>query len=194
MSLRINKNHGFGNNTACNNCTKIIKAMQRLVQTCHDIFSAFLQHHPNRSAGMWNGADGPEHSGVSGYSTNQRVRMSPTAHQPPAACTVAARIKFKSLMLVHTWFAGSAPTYLNALLRAYVSPHPLHSLSKRYLALPPVHAWQSRLFSFVVAGGSTSNTSESISSPNLPNMSIILPSFYLSPAAISSVMVLERTM
>lgn len=93
MSLRINKNHGFGNNTACNNCTKIIKAMQRLVQTCHDIFSAFLQHHPNRSAGMWNGADGPEHSGVSGYSTNQRVRMSPTAHQPPAACSCSHQVQ-----------------------------------------------------------------------------------------------------
>ena len=31
---------------------------------------------------------------------------------------VAARIKFKSLMLAYRVLAGSAPTYLNALVRA----------------------------------------------------------------------------
>ena len=33
---------------------------------------------------------------------------------------VAARIKFKSLMLVYRVLDGSAPTYLNALVRANV--------------------------------------------------------------------------
>src|SRR4029434_760817 len=58
---------------------------------------------------------------------------------------VAARIKFKSLML-----AGSAPTYLNALVRANVTPRTLRSSCERRLALPSVQARQSRLFSFVV--------------------------------------------
>ena len=35
---------------------------------------------------------------------------------------VAARIKFKSLMLAYRVIAGSAPTYLNALVRAKVTP------------------------------------------------------------------------
>ena len=63
---------------------------------------------------------------------------------------VAARIKFKSLMMAHKVLTGSAPTYLNALVRAYVTPRTLRSSSERRLALPPVQARQSRLFSVVV--------------------------------------------
>ena len=63
---------------------------------------------------------------------------------------VAARIKFKSLMLAYRVLTGSAPTYLNALVRANVTPRTLRSSSERRLALPPVQARQSRLFSFVV--------------------------------------------
>ena len=40
---------------------------------------------------------------------------------------VAACIKFKSLMLAYRVLAGSAPTYLNALVRANVTPRMLHS-------------------------------------------------------------------
>ena len=35
---------------------------------------------------------------------------------------VAAHIKFKSLMIAYRVIAGSAPTYLNALVRAKVNP------------------------------------------------------------------------
>src|SRR4029434_3666764 len=53
---------------------------------------------------------------------------------------VAARITFKSLMLVYRVIAGSAPTYLNALLRANLTPRMLRSSNERhlasYLALP----------------------------------------------------------
>src|SRR4029434_9099804 len=63
---------------------------------------------------------------------------------------VAARIKFKSLMLAYKVLDGSAPTYLNALVRANVTPRMLRSSSERRLALPSVQARQSRLFSFVV--------------------------------------------
>src|SRR4029434_3531444 len=63
---------------------------------------------------------------------------------------VAARIKFKSPMLAYRVLDGSAPTYLNALVRANVTPRMLRSSSERRLALPSVQALQSRLFSFVV--------------------------------------------
>src|SRR4029434_1895313 len=63
---------------------------------------------------------------------------------------VAARIKFKSLMLAYRVLAGSAPNYLNALVRAIVTPRTLRSSSERRLALLSVQAWQSKLFSFVV--------------------------------------------
>src|SRR4029434_4069808 len=63
---------------------------------------------------------------------------------------VAGRIKFKSLMLAYRVLSGSAPTYLNALVRANVTPRTLRSSSERRLALPSVQARQSRLFSFVV--------------------------------------------
>ena len=59
---------------------------------------------------------------------------------------VAARIKFKSLMLAYRVLAGSAPTYLNALVRANVTPRTLRSSSERRLALPSVQARQSRIF------------------------------------------------
>src|SRR4029434_2242515 len=51
---------------------------------------------------------------------------------------VAARIKFKSLMLAYRVLDGSAPTYLNALVRANVTPMMLRSSSERRLALPSV--------------------------------------------------------
>src|SRR4029434_10306134 len=63
---------------------------------------------------------------------------------------VAARIKLQSLMPAYIVLAGSAPTYLNALVRANVTPRMLHSSSERRLALPSVQVRQSRLFSFVV--------------------------------------------
>src|SRR4029434_2682728 len=59
-------------------------------------------------------------------------------------------IKFKSLMLAYRVLDGSAPTYLNALVRANVTPRMLRSSSEPRLALPSVQARQSRLFSFVV--------------------------------------------
>src|SRR4029434_3127256 len=44
--------------------------------------------------------------------------------------------KFKSLMLAYRVLDGSAPTYLNALVRANVTPRMLRSSSERRLALP----------------------------------------------------------
>ena len=63
---------------------------------------------------------------------------------------VAAHIKFKSLMLAYRVIAGSAPTYLNALVRANVTPRMLRLSNGARLALPSVQVRQSRLFSFVV--------------------------------------------
>ena len=54
------------------------------------------------------------------------------------------------LILAYRVLDGSAPTYLNALVRANVTPTTLRSSSEHRLALPSVQARQSRLFSFVV--------------------------------------------
>ena len=59
---------------------------------------------------------------------------------------VAARIKFKLLMLAYRVLAGSAPTYLNALVRANVTPRMLRSSSERRLALPSVQAQSLSMF------------------------------------------------
>ena len=52
---------------------------------------------------------------------------------------VAARIKFKSLMLAYRVISSSAPIYLNALVRAIVTPRTLRSSNECCLV------WQSRL-------------------------------------------------
>ena len=59
---------------------------------------------------------------------------------------LAARIKFKSLMLAYKVLNGTAPIYLNALAKAYVTTRSLRSS----LAVPTPRLRQSRLFSCVV--------------------------------------------
>src|SRR4029434_4978212 len=58
---------------------------------------------------------------------------------------LAARIKFKSLMLAYRVIAGSAPIYLNALVRPNVTPRMLRSSNERCLALPCVQVRQTIL-------------------------------------------------
>ena len=77
--------------------------------------------------------DDPERGGASG--------VQPTKEGTPLLIElhwllVAARMKFMSLMLAYRVIAGSAPTYLNALVRANVTPRMLRSSSERRLALP----------------------------------------------------------
>ena len=59
-------------------------------------------------------------------------------------------MKLTRVTLAYRVLAGSAPTYLNALVRANVAPRMLRSSSECRLALPSVQVRQSRLFSFVV--------------------------------------------
>ena len=81
--------------------------------------------------------DDPERGCASGVQPT-KVVITPLLielHWPP----VAARIKCKSLMLLaYRVIADSAPTYLNALVRANVTPRMLRSFSERPLALPSV--------------------------------------------------------
>uniref|UniRef100_A0A672ZLQ3 Reverse transcriptase domain-containing protein n=1 Tax=Sphaeramia orbicularis TaxID=375764 RepID=A0A672ZLQ3_9TELE len=63
---------------------------------------------------------------------------------------IAARIKFKSLILAYRILRGSAPVYLGALIKAYVAPRPLRSSGERSLVVPRPCTRQSRLFSWVV--------------------------------------------
>ena len=63
---------------------------------------------------------------------------------------LAARIKFKALMLAYRVNDGSAPIYLNSLLKPYVTRRPLRSSKERFLARPTPCAGRSRLFSYLV--------------------------------------------
>ncbi len=49
---------------------------------------------------------------------------------------VAARIKFKTLMLAFRTATGSAPSYFHSLLRIYIPSRSLRSASKRRLVVP----------------------------------------------------------
>ena len=63
---------------------------------------------------------------------------------------LAARIKFKSLMLAYKVLNGMAPIYLNALAKAYVTTRSLRSSQDCRLAVPTPRLRQSKLFSCVV--------------------------------------------
>ena len=62
----------------------------------------------------------------------------------------AARIKLKSLMLAYKVLNGTAPIYLNALAKAYVTTRSLRSSKDCLLAVPTPRLRQSRLLSCVV--------------------------------------------
>ncbi len=59
---------------------------------------------------------------------------------------VAARIKFKTLMLAYRTATGSAPSYLHSLMTIYIPSNSLRSASERCLVVP------SQTFSFTVPG------------------------------------------
>ncbi len=67
---------------------------------------------------------------------------------------VAARIKFKTLMLANRTTTGSAPTYFHSLLRIYIPSRSLRSASERRLVVPSQRGSKSlsRTFSFTVPG------------------------------------------
>ncbi len=67
---------------------------------------------------------------------------------------VAARIKFKTLMLAYRTTTGSAPTYFHSLLRIYIPSRSLRSASERRLVVPSQKGSKSlsRTFSFTVPG------------------------------------------
>jgi len=63
---------------------------------------------------------------------------------------LAARIKFKSVMLAYKVLNGTAPIYLNALAKTYVTTRSLRSSKVICVAVPTPRSRQSRLFSCVV--------------------------------------------
>ncbi len=67
---------------------------------------------------------------------------------------VAARIQFKTLMLVYRTTTGSAPTYFHLLLRIYIPSRSLRSASERRLVVPSQRGSKSlsRTFSFTIPG------------------------------------------
>ncbi len=67
---------------------------------------------------------------------------------------VAARIKFKTLMLAFRMTTGSAPSYFHSLLRIYIPSRSLRSASERRLVVPSQRGSKSlsRTFSFTIPG------------------------------------------
>ncbi len=67
---------------------------------------------------------------------------------------VAARIKFKTLMLAYRTATGSAPTYFHSLLQIYIPSRSLRSASERRIMVPSQRDSKSlsRTFSFTVPG------------------------------------------
>ncbi len=67
---------------------------------------------------------------------------------------VAARIKFKTLMLAYRTATGSAPSYFHSLMTIYIPSRSLRSVSERRLVVPSQRGtkWLSRTFSFTVPG------------------------------------------
>src|SRR4029434_1705315 len=69
-----------------------------------------IHTHIHTQSSAWNNSKQPQRAHVTPLLTE--------LHWLP----VAARIKFKSLLLAYRMLAGSAPIYLNALVRANVTP------------------------------------------------------------------------
>ena len=119
---------------------------------CHPAAGTNLSDFPPNGPADMRGettTDDPERQARLVFNQPKRAHVTPLLielHWLP----VAARIKFKSLMLAYRVLEGSAPTYLNALVRANITPRMLRSSSERRLALLSVQTRQSRLFSFVV--------------------------------------------
>ncbi len=67
---------------------------------------------------------------------------------------VAARIKFKTLMLAYRTTTGSAPSYFHSLMTIYIPSRSLRSASERHLVVPSQRGTKSlsRTFSFTVPG------------------------------------------
>ncbi len=67
---------------------------------------------------------------------------------------IAARIKFKTLMLAYRTTTGSAPPYFHSLLRIYIPSRSLRSASERRLVVSSQRGSKSlsRTFSFTVSG------------------------------------------
>ncbi len=67
---------------------------------------------------------------------------------------VAARIKFKTLMLAYRTTTGSAPSYFHSLLRICIPSRSLRSASERRLVVPSQRGSKSlsRTFSFTIPG------------------------------------------
>ncbi|KAI2657279.1 hypothetical protein H4Q32_030279 [Labeo rohita] len=81
------------------------------------------------------------------------------AHVTPLFITlhclpIAARIKFKTLMLAYRTTTGSAPAYLHSLLPIYTPSRTLRSASERRLIVPSQRGTKSlsRTFSYTVPG------------------------------------------
>ncbi len=87
-------------------------------------------------------------------STNPKEPMLHLSLSPCTGLPVAARIKFKTLMLAYRTATGSAPSYFHSLLRIYIPSRSLRSASERRLVVPSQRGSKSlsRTFTFTIPG------------------------------------------
>ncbi len=90
---------------------------------------------------------------ILGFNEPKRTHVTPlfiSLHWLP----VAARIKFKTLMLAYRTTTCSAPSYFHSLLRIYIPSRSLRSASERRLVVPSQRGSKSlsRTFSFTIPG------------------------------------------
>ncbi len=87
-------------------------------------------------------------------SMNPKGPISHLSLSPCSRFPVAARIKFKTLMLAYRTATGSAPSYFHSLMRIYIPSRSLRSASERRLVVPSQRGTKSlsRTFSFTVPG------------------------------------------
>lgn len=117
-------------------------------------------------------SDGPEVA--AGLVFNQKTKWVCIAPQLIEfhCLPIAARMKFKSLMLTYRAPAGSAPSHLNDLVWAHASPHSPRSAHELHLTKLSLQAWQSiPWYTLLFCGGTTSQILSEQVRPSRPSTS-----------------------
>ncbi len=125
--------------------------VQALVISRLDYCNALLARHPSNTIKPLQIIQNAEERLV--FNEPKRAHVTPlfiSLHWLP----VAARIKFKTLMLAYRTTTGSEPSYFHSLLRIYIPSRSLRSACERRLVVPSQRGSKSlsRTFSFTIPG------------------------------------------
>ncbi len=136
---------------ALHNIRKMVALVQALVVSRLDYCSALLAGLPSNAIKPLQMIQNAAARLV--FNEPKRTHVTPlfiSLHWLP----VAARIKFKTLMLAYRTTTGSAPSYFHSLLQIYIPSRSLRSASERRLVVPSQRGSKSlsRTFSFNIPG------------------------------------------